>query len=375
MTLALALRHHGMTSRIHEARPRTAVRRDARILALSHGTQQVLERLGVWPLIVRDGATPIRKVHVSHRHGLGRTVIDAGELNLPALGYVLPAAALIDALDAAVSTAGIAYLDGTAVAAADMSIADDGVRLTGPNYSGGGTAVGADECRVRLVAWAEGAVDPKAAQTRDYGQHAVLCTVGVATRHDNVAWERFTDEGPLALLPFGNDYAVVLTCASAQVEKIRTLDDDAFRSLLAARFGHRHDFTALTPRLAYPLGLRWRTNVVGPRQVWLGNAAQTLHPVAGQGFNLAVRDVWELARSLAGAGDPGAPAVLSGYAARRRVDRRGTMGFTDLLIDAFGVDFTPLKHLRGAGLLALDIVPPLRRFVARRMMFGANGLP
>ena len=375
MTLALALRHHGIQCAIFEARARSAVRGDARILALSHGTQQVLDRLGVWAQIAAAGAaTPICKVHVSHRHGLGRTCIRADDLGVEALGQVLPSGALIAALDAAVSAAQIEYRDCSAVV--DAKVSDDGhvTRLTmrNPNYSGGDTAP--IEADAALVAWAEGIVDPASATMHDYAQHAVLCTVAVDPPHRNVAWERFTDDGPLALLPLGNDYAVVLTCASHQVDATLALDDDGFRALLAERFGSRHRFGRLSPRVAYPLGLRWRNDVVAPRQVWLGNAAQTLHPVAGQGFNLAVRDIWELARTLAGASDPGHADVLARYAVGRRTDRRGTMGFTDLLIDTFATDFPPLKHLRGAGLLALDLLPPLRRFVARRMMYGANGL-
>jgi 2-octaprenyl-6-methoxyphenol hydroxylase len=114
---------------------------------------------------------------------------------------------------------------------------------------------------------------------------------------------------------------------------------------------------------------------VAARQVWLGNAAQTLHPVAGQGFNLALRDIWELANALAGVEDPGAAEVLASYARGRQTDRRGAIGFTDLLVLGFGTDFAPLRHVRGAGLLALDLVPPLRSFVARRMIFGARAWP
>jgi 2-octaprenyl-6-methoxyphenol hydroxylase len=349
MALALALKQQGIGSSIFEARSRTAVTRDARILALSHGARQILEWLGVWQDIP---ATPIDTIHVSHRGGLGRTKMQAADLNAPALGYVLAASDLIIALDAKLAKAGIDYREETKVGA-------------------GGTALDGFD----LIAWAEGAVDPDAAQTRDYGQHAVLCTASVAEPHRGVAWERFTDDGPVALLPFGKDYAVVLTVDSVDADRILGLDDVGFTALLQRRFGTRHRFTAISPRVAYPLGLRWRANPVGERQVWLGNAAQTLHPVAGQGFNLALRDLWELARHLGGAEDIGDADVLSAYARGRQTDRRGAIGFTNLLIDSFASDFGPLKHARGAGLLALDLFPPLRNFVARRMMFGARVWP
>jgi 2-octaprenyl-6-methoxyphenol hydroxylase len=344
MALALALRLQGVRAEIFEARQRTAVRRDARILALSDGARQILDWLGVWHALP---ATAIDSIHISHRGSFGRTVLRSTEMQVPALGWVLPASHLIAALDDAVATAGIAYWEDTKVDA-------------------GTTADFA------LTAWAEGVVNDASGKSRDYDQHAVLCVAGVTGAHRNVAWERFTNEGPVALLPLGKDYAVVLTCAAEQAAAILAMDDEAFRNVLQQRFGARHTFTTITPRVAYPLVLRYRENPVGDRQVWLGNAAQTLHPVAGQGFNLALRDLWELAQHLGRSSDPGDAAALAGYARSRQLDRHGAIDFTHLLIDGFASDFAPLRHARGAGLLALDLLPPLREFVARRMMFGAR---
>lgn len=350
LALALALRQQGMAAEIFEARSREKIRIDARILALSHGSRQILERLGAWP---HAAATPIQTIHVSHRGGLGRTRMHAPDIGVPALGYVLAAGDLIDALDTAARAADIPYRDHTRLTAADPLLAD-----------------------FLLTAWAEGAVDADDATSRDYDQHAVLCTVQTAMPHQHVAWERFTSDGPVALLPLGQHYAVVLTVTSSVVEHIRSLDDVGFLAHLQQRFGDRHRFTAVSPRVDYPLGLRWRKSPVGERQVWLGNAAQTLHPVAGQGFNLALRDIWELAQASGNsAHDPGASDVLAAYAARRQLDRRGAIGFTNLLIDGFASDFAPVRHMRGAALLALDLIPPLRNFVARRMMFGARVWP
>jgi len=347
MALALALKFHGVQAEIFEARERAAVRRDPRVLALSDGARQILDWLGVWSGL---SATPIESIHISQRGGFGRTLLRARELDLKALGWVLAASDLIAALDAAVSAAGIVYRENTRVGAGDTA-----------NFA--------------LTAFAEGMVEPGAGTLRDYGQHAVLCNVSVAEPHRNVAWERFTGEGPVALLPLGRDYSVVLTCADRTLDEVKSLDDAAFLGLLQRRFGTRHRFTAVTPRVAYPLGLRYRPDPVGERQVWLGNAAQTLHPVAGQGFNLALRDIWELAQRVGAATDPGAPDVLAEYAQGRRADRRGAIGFTDLLIDGFASDFPPLRHARGAGLLALDLLPPLRAFVAKRMIYGARAWP
>ena len=347
MALALALKHHGVTAEIFEARERAAVGRDPRVLALSDGARQILEWLGVWSKL---SATPIEAIHISQRGGFGRTLLRATELDLKTLGWVLSASDLIAALDAAVSVAGIGYRDNRKVGAGDTAM-------------------------FQLTAYAEGAVEAGAGEMRDYGQHAVLCSVSVAAPHHNVAWERFTSDGPVALLPLGDRYAVVLTCADETLADVKALDDAAFLAHLQQRFGTRHRFTAASPRTAYPLGLRYRPNPVGARQVWLGNAAQTLHPVAGQGFNLALRDIWELAQALGAAADPGAPEVLAAYASGRQTDRRGAIAFTDLLIDGFASGFAPLKHARGAGLLALDLLPPLRAFVAKRMIYGARAWP
>lgn len=347
MALALALKRHGIGAEIFEARERAAVRRDARVLALSDGARQILEWLGVWSGLA---ATPIATIHISQRGGFGRSVLRAAEFDLPALGWVLQASDLIGVLDAAVSAAGIPYREATRVGAGDTAA-------------------------FALTAFAEGAVAPDAGATRDYGQQAVLCTVELAGAHRNVAWERFTSDGPLALLPLGERYAVVLTCADDAVADVMALGDEAFLAVLQKRFGTRLRFTATSARVAYPLGLRYRRQTVGERQVWLGNAAQTLHPVAGQGFNLALRDIWELASQVGAADAPGAPEVLAAYARGREADRRGAIAFTDLLIDGFGHDLAPLRQARGAGLLLLDMLPPLRAFVAKRMIYGARAWP
>jgi 2-octaprenyl-6-methoxyphenol hydroxylase len=348
MALALALHRHGIAAEIFDARERGTAKNDKRILALSAGSRQILERLGAWHGIP---ATAIATIHVSQRGRLGRTRIAAGEQGVPALGYVLAASDLAAVLDAAVAAAGIAYRENEKVSAGETAA-------------------------FPLTAWAEGAVADADAIVHDYGQHAVLCTAATREPHRHVAWERFTADGPLALLPYGtnegNEYAVVYTCAAEQAPQLAALDDTAFRARLQAQFGTRLTFTAVGPRAGYALGLRYRRDIVGERQVWVGNAAQTLHPVAGQGFNLALRDIWELARTLADAVDPGDATLLARYAASRRLDRRGAIGFTDTLVRAFSNDFAPLAHARGAGLLALDLLPPARSFVARRMMYGAR---
>ncbi len=343
MALALALFRNGVMSRIVDIRPRGAAQRDARILALSHGSRLILEALGVWQGIPH---TPIKTIHVSHAGGLGRTRIGADEEGVPALGYVLSAGELATALDAAISRVGIDYADATPAPATTDAL---------------------------LTVHAEGRIDEGADLVeRDYGQHAVICLAKGLAPHGDIAWERFTPEGPVALLPFADGHAVVLTCPAADSERIAALNDADFLTLFERRFGPRVKLAGVGPRQVYPLGLRMRRRVVSERAVWIGNAAQTLHPVAGQGFNLALRDIAELADTLKGAADPGDAMLLSRYARRRRLDRLATVEFTGGLVRLFSNDFGPLKHLRGAGLLALDLCPPARSFLARRMMFGAR---
>ncbi len=348
MALALALHRGGVASRIVDARPRGAARSDARILALSHGSRLSLDMLDVWRDIPH---TPIATIHVSHQGGFGRTLLRAAEEGVPALGYVLAAGDLAAALDKAVTAAGIACQDNTPAP---------------------------EQADALLTVHAEGRIeDAENIRTRDYGQHAVICMARPLAPPHGTAWERFTPAGPVALLPLGchgkDEYAVVLTCPAAASEEIAALDDSRFLALLQQRFGPRVKLAGVGPRRVYPLGLRVRQQPVGDRAVWIGNAAQTLHPVAGQGFNLALRDIMELADTLTDAVDPGDPALLARYAARRRLDRAGTIGFTDGLVRLFSNAIPPLLHARGAGLLALDLFPPARSFVARRMMFGARG--
>ena len=365
MTLALAPKDSGLDILLVDARARGAARHDPRVLALSHGSRLTLERLGVWAQL---RATPIETIHISQQGGLGRSLLKAADYGLPAMGYVVAAGQLAAALDDALAAAGIPILDHSSVAGLAAGADDVIVSLTGGN-----------PLTARLVACAEGSIDGDDAPElveRDYAQHAVICVATPVEGHAHRAWERFTPQGPLAVLPCGHDCAIVHTADPAEADALMALDDDAYRARLQAHFGDRLHFAAVGPRARYPLKLRYRPNPVGQRTVWLGNAAQTLHPVAGQGYNLALRDVWALAQVLLRAdGDPGAADTLARYADARRLDRQGTIRFTDGLVRLFSNAIPPLAHARGAGLFALDLLPPARHFVAKRMMFGARAWP
>ena len=358
MSLALALSKQGIPAEIHDLRPRGAAAGDQRILTLSHGSMQILSALGVWPQIK---ATPITNIHVSQRGAAGRTRISAQEEKVEALGYVVSSSSIATALDKALDEAGISFCGESRLLAAAPG--EDAITLT----------LNDGDIQAKLVAYAEGKIGEAAEVVeRDYDQHALICRLTPAHPHQGTAWERFTSHGPFALLPFENDYAAVYVCKPADAERLKAMSDAELLAHMQQEFGPRVQFNAVQGRFIYPLGLRYREQPTAQRQVWLGNAAQTLHPVAGQGFNLALRDCMALACCLTDAADPGTPEVLARYAADRKLDRCGTIGITDSLIRVFSNDDFLLKHARGAALIALDMLPPLRSFLARRMMFGAR---
>jgi 2-octaprenyl-6-methoxyphenol hydroxylase len=362
VTLALALEKSPLRVLLLDRQADGAWRKDPRALALSHGSRQLLERLGAWNA---PAGTAIRRIHVSQRGGFGSTQIDAADYAIPALGYVMRYRDLLAGLYAQlpperlIAPATVSGIE-TAAETATVTIDESGKR---------------QRVAARLVVHAEGTPsDDPGVAVRDYGQHAIVCEVTPAAAHENRAWERFTPDGPLALLPVDEGYAVVLTVAPDQAARILELSDDEFLATLNRQFGGRLELVATGPRAAFPLALRLRRRLTGERQVWLGNTAQTLHPVSGQGFNLGLRDAWELAETLldTAPGDPGQAAPLAAYALRRQPDRLGSAVFTDGIVRLFSNDIPPLRALRGLGLLALDLAPPLRHFVARRMIWGAR---
>ncbi|MBV2234566.1 MAG: FAD-dependent monooxygenase [Sterolibacterium sp.] len=370
MTLALALHQQGVPACIFDARGRGAARDDPRALALAHGSQQTFAWLGIWPAIAA-AATPIASVHVSQRGGFGRTRITAAEQGVAALGQVVAVGAIVQALDAALSATGIVHHEHT--------------QITRVTTDAGGVCLQDSQGRSHhapLAVYAEGTIKAAEAgeateptQQRDYQQQALVFDARISTPHQGVAYERFTPQGPLALLPCGaaDNFSVVYTCAPQEAQRLLALPEAAFLDALQtqfAPFGQRLRFVSATPRHIFPLGLRYRQQPIAARRVWLGNAAQTLHPVAGQGFNLALRDIRDLARVLTDSPDPGAPATLQRYAAARRADRGSVIHLTDGLVRLFSNDHPLLRPARGLGLLALDLLPPARRLLARQLMYG-----
>jgi 2-octaprenyl-6-methoxyphenol hydroxylase len=350
---------------------------DERTTALSNGSRRILETLGVWS-DVQVQATPIRKIHVSEQGRFGFARIDAAEQGLKAMGHVVPNRALGAALWPRLRASGIQVYCPAQVS----RVAADERSVTLEIAHPGGTAT----VEARLVIAADGAqsavrsafgVD---AQSRDYEQTAVITTVLPQRFHDHVAYERFTAAGPLALLPLeGGRCTLVLTLSKPTAESAMTWSDDEFLAEVQRRFGFRLGrFLKVGRRAAYPLALTRAARTSAGRCVIIGNAAQGLHPVAGMGFNLGLRDVASLAELIAERRqethfDAGAASLLAEYDAWRAADRGGVIAFTDGLVRMFANPLRVVRGLRNAGLLAFDLLPPAKAALSRLSTGAGSG--
>jgi len=331
---------------------------DPRSIALSWGSVQLLDEVGAWPL----AATAIHEIHVSRRGQLGRSLMDRSDHAVDALGYVTRYGAVVDALARRCEQAGVAVLRPARVLALDEQPAAAVLQLDNGRH-----------VRARVAVQAEGGVfgqQEHRVKSRDYEQTAVIARVTSDAPIPHRAFERFTDEGPLALLPEdgadGHHYALVWCVRPERAASLLDLDDTAFLAQLGHAFGSRLGaFTKVSPRVSYPLGLNAESRATA-RTVAIGNAAQTLHPVAGQGLNLGLRDAAVLARQLARSQDA---AAIARFLEERQQDRRLTIGLTDTMARAF-VGSGPLQPLLGLGLAALDLTRPARTLLADLMMFG-----
>lgn len=368
--LALALRGSRLKVCVLEARAADAASNDARALALSYGSRLLLERLGVWSSI--QDISAIRTIHVSQKQSFGRALLRAEELNVADLGYVLPYPALHGALDAAMQNNGADTIYGASVTQLDHQ---DG--LAGIGYQQEGAA---HTLHARLAVVADGGrllAEKFPPEVHDYGQTALITHITCSAPKADTAFERFTPQGPLALLPFKEGYELVWTAPHQRAQEMLAWDDARFLQELHQHFGDRvGDFLGVGKRTCFPLGLRRAPRQTPmPHTVLIGNAAQTMHPVAGQGFNMGLRDAWELAQVLLDTAPEsvGSEAMLAAYCSSRRTDRESGIRFTDGLVRLFSNDLPMLGMGRAAALSMLDCLPFAKKFVAKRMMFGANG--
>jgi 2-octaprenyl-6-methoxyphenol hydroxylase len=382
-TLGVALAPLNLRVAIIEAIPHDAAAQpsfDERTTALSNGSRRILETLGVWSAL-NAAATPIRKIHVSDQGRFGFARIDAAEQGLPAMGYVVANRELGSALWSRLGASpGLEVYCPAEVSHIDANAQSVTVEIA---QRGAKTRIDA-----RLIVAADGAqsavrtaagVD---AQVRDYEQTAVITTVLPQRFHDNVAYERFTPSGPLALLPLdGGRCTLVLTLTREAAQSAMSWSDQEFLAEVQRRFGFRLGrFLQVGRRVPYPLFLTRATRTSAGRCVIIGNAAQGLHPVAGMGFNLGLRDVASLAELIAErAGqvdaDPGSPELLAQYDAWRAADRGGVIAFTDGLVRMFSNPLGSIRRLRNLGLLAFDLLPPAKAALSRLSTGGGGRVP
>ncbi len=392
-SLALALAPLGLRVAIVEAVPRKAAAQpsfDDRSTALSRSTQRMFEAMGLWPDIAA-ASTPIRSIHVSDQGRFGFSHIDADEQGVEALGHVVINRVLGDVLQASLHAApGIDLLCPARIV--DAAPAPDVARVT--VETGGKTR----ELTSALLVAADGAHSEVrsmlgiAAQKSDYEQRAVIGNLQPEKNIDNMAYERFTSQGPLALLPVADGRAAfVWTVSEGDADRVMALDDDAFISELQAQFGHRLGrFSRVGVRASYPLLLSKAVRLTATRSVLIGNAAHGLHPVSAQGFNLGMRDVAALVDCIADAlggrtslteinrfdpvlRDPA--GLLERYASWRRADQQKLVRFTDSLVKLFGSSRRPVRVLRDIGMLGFDVIPGVRSAFARHTMGLAGRLP
>jgi 2-octaprenyl-6-methoxyphenol hydroxylase len=361
-TLAALVARTGRSVEVFEARDGPSA--DGRTLALSDASRERLDSVGGWP----SASTPITSIHVSQRGAPGRTLLEARDQGLAALGHTVAYSALERALLAALETAGVPVKFATACTRIELEPGSARIGFSS-NL----------EIEAHLLVLADGGANAAripgiAFEQKDYRQVAVVAPVTTDRAHGGRAWERFTPEGPMALLPIENRYALVWTAAPGEAERLVALDEPRFLSELQERFGDRAGrFVDVGARASFPLRLRTVNSPIALRTAIVGNAAQALHPVAGQGLNLGLRDAAQLAVSIAESAedDCGAQPLLEAYRDARRRDASRGVAFTDLLVSAFA-DGRGIPALgRGLALTALDLMPAARRWLADRMIHGA----
>jgi 2-octaprenyl-6-methoxyphenol hydroxylase len=369
-SLAVALAGSGVSTMLVEGVPHAAHAPgsraqpsfDDRTTALGNASRRIFQTLGVWERLAPEAAA-IRTIHVSDAGRFGFARLSAVEQGIEAFGYVVPnraiGAALWDKLQDATD-----ILLRVPARPDQVQITDTGIKF----------ALGTESVSARLAVAADGAHSVLRAaagieaDVEDYDQIAIVANVAADRPHDGTAYERFTQSGPLAVLPLHDgSYGVIWSCNPARATEVLAFDDATYLRKLQERFGWRAGrFVRTGVRASYPLKLTRAATTVAARTVLIGNAAQALHPVAGQGFNLGLRDAAMLAEVVAGArGDVGSPELLHRFAAWREGDRSGVVRFTDGLVKMFGDTRPAVGVLRNLGLLLFDLSPPAKSALAR----------
>lgn len=368
--LARALADCDLDVVVLDSRPAQGASRAERALALSHGARLILERIGLWGELAsqRDAVTAITDIDVSQANGFGTAKLHARDHGLSALGYLVSYRALQHVLDQALQRTQLDLRFDTSVESVGGTRTYAAVNVRGD----------ADPLLARLAIVADGTgmgVDGISRRRHAYSQLALVAKVWTRAPHGGCAFERFSAEGPMALLPEQDHYALVWTAPVERVQTLLSLPDALFLSQLAAAFAPRRtDFVEVRERRSFPLSLEVAPSIVSTRCAVAGNAAQALHPVAAQGLNLGLRDAYELARIIVDTPRDaiGSESMLARYASSRRVDRLAGVAFTHGLLSIFGNASPWLRWPRGVALSALDAVAPAKRAFTRAILFGLH---
>jgi 2-octaprenyl-6-methoxyphenol hydroxylase len=368
LVLAISMQQQGLPVKVLEARQQGAAYQDKRALALSYGSKMILDKLGVWSAVEAE-VTSINTIHVSQRGSLGRTKLHAAEHDLPALGYVVSYGALMQALDGALNADDVLYeaaanaiRQNDEIAEVDFTLAGDSISLS---------------CPLLVIAEGGRGLDNMPSLKRDtkaYGHDALVSKVSCELPHQNIAYERFTPSGPMALLPNGErDFSLVWTGEKASIDRLLMLDDATFLDELHHAFGDRVGrFLTIQKRMSFPLVKSQLETNTTPHMVVIGNSAQTMHPVAGQGFNVGLRDATALIKQLLATpeSDWGTQAMLEAYAKTRVRDTKGGLLFTDFLVTIFTNEWVGVSGLRSIGLGLLDVLNPAKKILVSKMSYG-----
>ncbi len=348
---------------------------DDRSIALSYGSSRIFAGMGLWDEL-ESKTTSIQKIHVSDRGHFGATRLSAEKEKVPALGYLVESRILGKQLYDVLADSDIEQIIPASVTATEK--VENGLQIT----------LLKDKKETTLTTKLLVAADGTQSKIRelsgigmtrsDYHQAAVVANVSTENPHQNKAFERFADTGPIALLPLSdNRCSLVWTHDTknntADLDDTLALDDEGFLKKLGNEFGYRLGrFTKVGKRSSFPLALVTSDKNTAPHTVIIGNASHTMHPVAGQGLNLALRDIAVLADLIAkNINDLGSNALLQAYESQRAGDVKNTVRYTDSLVKLFSNDNFLLGHARAGGLLAVDRISPLRKLFTRQSM-GVN---
>ena len=376
-SLAACLQHLPLKIAIIEAKPQTVpAENDNRIIALNYVSRRIFEGLGIWQQI-EPHAEPIKHIHVSNRGHFGIARLPHQLLNLPALGYVVRAKHIGQGLHPFLSATDF-------IAPAEVTQITPQENMVHIEFHQDSQA---RTVSAQLLIAADGANSSICQQlgipihVQHYDQTAIITNLTLEQSHQNIAYERFTDTGPIALLPIADkQYSLVWTVKHEDVDGMLQLDDARFLNTIQQQFGWRAGrFIATEKRFAFPLSLSHAAYLTAQRTAIMGNAAHTVHPVAGQGFNLGLRDVASLAEAMNkawehGQKDVGSDGILQTYVSYQAEDQKTVTWLTDGLVQLFSNNVTPLAAVRNIGLLALDAFPPAKKYLMQQMI-GLNSYP